>query len=252
MKIKLSKKQTKAWRFLEDPAFAAVVEVMFGGAAGAGKSWFICVWQIHRRLTYPGSRGFIGRNVYADLKITTVRTFYQVWSKYFQNCGVSCKVNINDGVISFSNGSEIILRQLRYDPSDPDYSRLGSLELTDAAIDEATGVPERAFEILSSRVRFMLPDDQAKILLTGNPSNNWVKRRFIKDDEGNPVVLPPDRKLVRALLTDNPDDKFAATYKKLLERLPWYDRRRLLDGDWDAQARTGGEAYYSFNVEEQV
>src|SRR5690606_272328 len=34
--------------------------------------------------------------------------------------------------------------------------------------------------------------------------------------------------------------------------LSHYDRRRLLDGDWDAVAREGGEAFYSFNPEIHV
>jgi hypothetical protein len=55
-------------------------------------------------------------------------------------------------VIKFANGSQILLLDLAYLPSDPLYTRLGSLELTGAFVDEAAEVDERCITILSTRV----------------------------------------------------------------------------------------------------
>jgi hypothetical protein len=50
--MKLNKKQTIALDYLEDNI---TEEVLFGGAAGPGKSLLGCYWQLKNRLKYPGS-----------------------------------------------------------------------------------------------------------------------------------------------------------------------------------------------------
>jgi len=164
-------------------------------------------------------------------------------------------VNEQNSVIRFSNGSEIVLLDLHQYPSDPDFTSLGSLEITDAFVDEATECTEKAIQILSSRIRYkldLLPVREPKMLLAGNPAHNWVKFRFVRDEEGRAVELKPHQAFVSALLSDNPDPEFRRIYGKQLEQLSHYDRRRLLDGDWDAVAREGGEAFYSFSPETHV
>lgn len=252
IRLRFSVKQARALRLLEQSQ--DVTELLYGGAAGGGKSWFGCMWQIHRRINYPGTRGAIGRDELKKLKRTTLKTFIDCWNGFwrFNADGVTVKYNDQNGAIGFSNGSEIVLLDLHQYPSDPDFTSLGSLEITDAFVDEVTEVTEKAIQILSSRIRYkleLLPIREAKMLLAGNPAHNWVKFRFIRDEEGRAVQLPPHRAYVAALLSDNPDPEFRRIYGKQLANLSHYDRRRLLEGDWDAIAREGGEAFYSFNPE---
>lgn len=253
IKIRLSAKQGKAWNLLEHSP--DVTQILYGGAAGGGKSWLGCNWQIYRRLMYPGTRGAICRDELKRLKRTTLKTLLDCWEAYWKWTGASMRYSEHAGAIIFSNGSEIVLLDLHQDPSDPDFFSLGSFEITDAFIDEATEVTEKAVQILSSRIRYKLdalPVREPKMLMAGNPAHNWVKFRFIRDEEGNTVSLPPYRAFVPALLADNPDPEFRRIYGKQLANLGHYDRRRLLEGDWDAVAREGGEAYYSFNPELHV
>lgn len=248
MHINYSLPQWRAFKALEYSS--EVNEVLYGGAAGGGKTWFGCNWQIYRRLAYPGTRGAIGRSELKRLKQTTLKTFRDVWADYWQWNGVSMTINEVSGLIKFSNGSEIILLDLKQYPSDEDFTSLGSLEITDAFVDEVTEVTEKAVSILSSRIRYKLdslPIQEPKMLLAGNPAHNWVKFRFIKDEEGNFVNLPKYRKYIPALLADNPNAEFQRVYEKTLSRLSHYDKQRLLYGDWDAVAREGGEAFYSFD-----
>ena len=42
--------------------------LLFGGAAGGGKSYLGCAWQISRRLKYANTRGLIGRCELKKLK----------------------------------------------------------------------------------------------------------------------------------------------------------------------------------------
>jgi len=251
--LNFSAKQAKTIRLLETSP--TVTQVLYGGAAGGGKSWLGCNWQIYRRLQYPGTRGAIGRDELKKLKRTTLKTFLDCWLSFWQHSGVTMRYNEQSGAITFSNGSEIVLLDLHLYPSDPDFTSLGSLEITDAFVDEATEVTEKAIQILSSRIRYRLdklPVREPKMLLAGNPAHNWVKFRFVRDEEGNAAVLKPHMAFVPALLSDNPDPEFRRIYGKQLEQLSHYDRRRLLDGDWDAVAREGGEAFYSFNPELHV
>jgi hypothetical protein len=233
--IKLSKKQSIEWHYLEDKT---TTEIFYGGAAGGGKSFFGCLWHIIRRVTYPETRGLIGRSKLSNLKESTLITFFKVCGMLGYISGVDYKYNAQDHVINWSNGSKTILKDLFLYPSDPDFNSLGSTEYTDVFIDEAPEITLKAFEILNSRIRWMLPDYNLipKILVTGNPSPGWVKERFVKSVTGVPVELKPYQKIVQALVTDNPDLDFVELYKVQLGKLTNdYDRQRLLHGDWDVE-----------------
>ena len=184
--------------------------------------------------------------------MTTLKTFDDLWSEFgrYNPAGVTMKFNAQTMTYQFSNGSEIVCLDLYQYPSDPDFASLGSLEITDAFIDEATEITEKAFQILSSRIRYRLselPVREPKILLAGNPANNWVKFRFVADTDGKPVTPKAYQAFIPALLTDNPDPEFRRVYSQQLEKLGDYDRRRLLYGDWNALPREGGEAYWAFD-----
>lgn len=231
-----SDKQFRTLGYLESDQYNEVEEVLFGGAAGGGKSFLGTMWQIARRLKHPGTRGLIGRAELKKLKLTTLRTFEQNWKLFYQGKQpVSININHQDSVIYFSNGSEIILMDLSYMPSDRDFARLGSLELTDAFLDEVSEITDKAYNILNSRIRYKLVNGVAKCLSASNPANNWLKHTFVSDDNNRPIKLPNYKRFVPALVTDNPDKNFVDAYVRKLERLPLYDRKRLLDGDWSVR-----------------
>lgn len=231
--VNLSVKQSEAWHYLYDKQ---TTEVLFGGAAGPGKTYFGCVWHINQRLAYPKSRGLIGRATIKNLEESTLVTFFQACSDMGLVAGVHYQWNQQKNIINWSNGSRTILKDLQYYPRDPNYISLGSTEYTDAFIDEATEIHLKAFDIVSSRIRYKL--DQfgliPKILITCNPGPGWVKERYVvKDNEK--VVLQPYQKFVGALLTDNPNPAFRKLYEQQLSRMTDpYDIQRLLYGDWEA------------------
>jgi len=200
-------KQNEALRVLGNSHPARVV--LFGGAAGGSKSFIGCAWQISRRFKYPGTRGLIGRSKLDTLKKTTLKTFFEVAGMLGLAPNEHYTINNQTHVITFANGSEIILKDLFAYPSDPEFHSLGGLELTDAYVDEAAQVSKRAIDILQSRIRFKLReyDLPPKMLLTCNPSKGWLYNEFYAPHKMD--NLPQ------------------------LERLPEIDRRRLLYGDWE-------------------
>lgn len=233
MDIELSEKQTIAWEFLEDKT---TNEILYGGGAGGGKSYLGCIWHIYRRTTFPGSRGLIGRAKIAILEQSTLVTLFKVANLMGYKQGVHYTYNSQKHTINWTNGSQTVLKDLFLYPSDPDFASLGSTEYTDAFIDECTEITLKAFEIVSTRIRWNLNKYGLvpKLLATGNPSEGFVKERFISKDD-SPTILQPHQKFIQSLVTENPDEEFKELYIKQLERLSSdYDKRRLLEGDWNA------------------
>jgi phage terminase large subunit len=248
-------KQDEAWTLLEeDPE---IKEVFFGGAAGPGKSWLGCLWKIYRRVNYPGTRGLIGRDQYSDLHDTTLKTFLKLWTEFgqYNPLGVAGSYNGGTKTFRFSNGSEEMFRHLTYDSGDPDFHRLGSLELTDVFVDELPEITEKAWNILITRIRYKLdalPVKKPKALGCGNPANNWAKLRYVLDEENHPVVLKSHQAFVPATLDDNLDEAFRLVYDDNLKDLPNYDQQRLRFGDWTAVDNAGNKFYWAFERSEHV
>lgn len=228
----LTKKQTKALDILEDNE---TTELLFGGGAGGGKSAFGCYWQLKRRLMYPGTRGLIGRAKLKVLKDTTLKTFIEIAELQGLTQGTHYKITSshdreNPNCIVFFNGSLIYMRDLFLYPSDPDFDDLGSLEITDAFIDECNQLVEKAKGIVKSRIRFKLDELHLmpKILMTCNPAKNWTYRQFYKPNNNN--TIPVYRKFIQSLLLDNPH--ISKHYRDSLLTLSKNSRERLLHGNW--------------------
>ena len=207
VKIKLFKKQAQAWNYLSS-SDTTVNEVLYGGGARGGKTWFGCLWMILRRIQLPGSVGLICREQSVTMKKTTLITFFEILSKL----GLTelVQYNATTMIAEFKNGSKIFFVDLQYRPSDPEYDRLGSLGITDLFIDEAQQVSEKAVSVLKGRFSVLtgfMEDGTPwrtipKALYTCNPRRNWIYNDFVKPaKEGK---LPPTRKFVKSLPTDNP------------------------------------------------
>jgi len=211
-------KQKEALRVLGNSHPARVV--LFGGAAGGSKSFIGCAWQISRRFKYPGTRGLIGRSKLDTLKKTTLKTFFEVAGMLGLAPNEHYTLNNQTNIITFSNGSEIILKDLFAYPSDAEFHALGGLELTDAYVDESAQVSKRAIDILQSRIRFKLNE---------YPSKGWLYNEFYAPFKAQ--ALPQHLAFIPSLPSDNPH--LPESYIETLRMLPEVDRRRLLDGDWE-------------------
>jgi phage terminase large subunit len=223
-----TRRQSQAWKNLTDDKTNIV---LFGGSAGGGKSWLGCLWITTLCLNHQGIRCLIGRSVLTQLKLTTLNTLFDLLGTMGFKSGQHFNFNGQSNVLSFYNGSEIIFKDLAYNPSDPNYDSLGSLEITAAFIDEAAQITSLAFSIVKSRIRYKLNEYKLipKVLMTCNPSNNWIKKDFyipfIQDRlQDNQVFIP-------SLPMDNPH--LPSSYIEMLKELPPQQRKRLLEGDWD-------------------
>lgn len=224
--LKLTSKQLDAVYHLKDKS---TTELLFGGGAGGGKSALGVLWLMEMCATYPDTRWLMGRAKLKTLKETTLNTFFDLSTKL----GVSkfWEYKAQGGVIKWSNGSEIILKDLFLYPSDPNFDDLGSLEITGAFIDEANQITAKARDIVKSRIRYKLDENNLmpKMLMTCNPAKNWVYQDFYKPDkEGK---LPKHRAFIQSLLNDNPH--ISKHYKENLLNIDEVSKQRLLYGNWE-------------------
>tara|TARA_R110002012_G_scaffold94185_3_gene228092 strand:+ start:14 stop:1153 length:1140 start_codon:yes stop_codon:yes gene_type:complete len=173
----------------------------------------------------------MGRSKLDSLKKTTLNTFFDVCKQFELQANVDYTFNGSSNIVTFSNGSEIILKDLFLYPSDKNFDSLGSLEITAAFIDEANQVTEKAKQIVSSRLRYKLDeyDLMPKLLMTCNPAKNWVYSDFYKLHKEN--RLPKHRKFIQALVDDN--KHISKHYKEQLLKLDEISKQRLLFGNWE-------------------
>jgi len=228
--IKPNPKQHQAYLKLWDPT---TYFILYGGAAGGGKSWLGCEWLMQNCYRFPGTKWFIGRNELTRLMASSYITFLKVCS-YHQIPKEDWNLNGQYHFIEFKNGSRVDLLDLKYLPSDPLFQRFGSLEYTGGLIEEAGEVHFMAFDVLKTRVgRWMNKEFglfPPKLLLTCNPTKNWLYRIFYRLWVNG--KLPPEYAFIKALYTDNPYT--AEEYGKSLKQIddPVL-RARLKDGYWE-------------------
>lgn len=224
--MKLTDKQENAVYYLKDNQ---TTEIIYGGAAGGGKSALGCLWLMEQCQTYPGTRWLMGRAKLKTLKETTLNTFFEISGKLKLSSQFDYKEQA--GLIKWRNGSEILLKDLFFYPADPEFDALGSLELTGAFVDEISQVTSKAWQAAKSRIRYKIDEYGLipKMLGTCNPSKGWVYRTFYK-----PYTLgqlPSTRAFIRSLPNDNPH--ISETYLSLLESLDENAKQRLKYGNWD-------------------
>jgi hypothetical protein len=206
--------------------------LLYGGAAGGGKSWLGCEWEMTNCYFYPESRWFIGREELKRLRESTLVTFYKVL-KHHGIPQKHWKYNGQDHYLELYNGSRIILLDLKYLPSDPLYERYGSLEFTGGWIEEGGEVDEGAKETLLSRIGRHMNQEYdliGKMLVTGNPKKNWMYRDiYLPWKRGE---LNKETALVKALVTDNDyiDEGYIENLRSLKDEVK---RQRLLFGNWE-------------------
>ena len=207
-------------------------QLVYGGAAGGGKSLLGCLWLIECCQKYPGTRWLMGRSKLKTLKETTLSTFFDVTNKL--EISDQFTYNQNKNKIIWDNGSEILLKDLFYYPSDPEFDSLGSLEITGAFIDECNQIVFKAWEIVGSRCRYKLEeyDLMPKVLGTCNPAKNWVYKLFYSPHTTD--NLPDNRRFVQSLPKDNP--YLPDSYIRALLSMNENSRKRLHDRDWETSA----------------
>ena len=227
-------KQYEALQYFRDEI---TTEIWFWGAAWGSKSrlWCFAVWSAC--FEYPWSRWVIGRKELVNLRRTTLATYYKIMDYYKIPELDRGNLNSQTNTIKFQNWSEIILLDCAAQPSDPEWTRFWSLELTGAFIDEANEVDAKWIEMLKTRIgrqntftiNWKTVKKHPKFLECFNPNKWHVYNDYYLPRKAG--TLPSYRKFVRATAWDNP--YLPKEYIQQLERADEITKQRLLYWNFD-------------------
>jgi predicted phage terminase large subunit-like protein len=192
-------------------------EILFGGAAGPGKSHLLRVIAIIWAYCIPGIQIYLFRRTYPGLigsHMEGPKSFPVLLAPFLKDN--HCSI-INQTEVRWTNGSRIFLRHCQHEKNALDYQ---SFEFHVLLIDELTEFTEKIYRMLRSRVRAIglkLPDKFKglfpRIITASNPGNighEWVKRTFVDSSDPLKIWKTPEeegglkRQFVPALITDNP------------------------------------------------
>ncbi len=209
-----------------------ILELLIGWGAWWSKTYTWSLFVLTMCLNYPWVRYWIGRSKMKTLKATTLKTLTKIMDDIGLVNGKDYKITwSNDtqtpNTIKFSNGSEILMLDLKYYPSlDPDFDDLWSLELTWGFIDEAVQITEKAYQVFSSRIWRRKNEEywlKPMLLLSCNPWKNRVYNVFYKPQKA--WTIEPHKKFIQILAKDNP---FCPK---------WYIEKLSLMPDWPMKQR---------------
>lgn len=226
-----NERQKEVCRLWLDPT---VNDIVYGGSKGSGKSYLGCSLIFGDALMFPGTRYFIARKTRADLVKHTTPSVYEVLDSW----GIprsQYKYNGQDNIWKLSNGSEVLFLDAKDEPSDPEFHRFGSMQMTRGWIEEAGEFTESAKNNLHISVgrwkndSFNLPLP-GKLLQTCNPTKNYLFRDYYKPNKEG--TLDKWKAFVQAYPEDN--KMLPNGYLENLRRtLSKNEKERLLYGNWE-------------------
>jgi hypothetical protein len=219
---------------------APETDVLYGGAAGGGKSFAMvvdCLRYAHRKK----HRALILRKSMPEL-VELIDNTRELYPSAFP--GAVYKETTKTW--TFPSGAKI---EFAFLEKDSDVFRYQGQAFTWIGFDEITHLAtEFPWTYLQSRLRTTDPEITCYLRCTANPGgigHSWVKRRYVEPVEpGTPFVVKKiSRRFIPAKLEDNPYLTRDDNYLTMLEALPEVTRRRLLQGDWDVNE---GSAFPEF------
>lgn len=226
---------------------ASETDVLYGGAAGGGKSYAMLVDPL-RYAHRAAHRGLIIRRSMPELR-ELIDKSRELYPKAFPGC----KYREVEKMWNFPSGAKI---EFGFLERDADVYRYQGQAYSWIGFDEITHLPtEFSWNYLASRLRTTDSTIVPYMRCTANPGGvgaHWVKKRYIDPAEDNQSFEGADgltRKFIPARLDDNPYLATDGRYEKMLMALPPTQRKQLLEGNWDVNE---GAAFTEFNLETHV
>jgi len=222
-------------------------DVLYGGAAGGGKSYAMLIDPL-RFAHRSAHRALILRRSMPELR-ELIDKSRELYPKAFPGC----KYKEVEKLWNFPSGAKV---EFGFLERDADVYRYQGQAYSWIGFDEITHLPtEFGWNYLASRLRTTDPEIIPYMRCTANPGGvgaTWVKKRYIDPYPPNESFVGEDnltRKFIPARLDDNPYLAKDGRYEEMLKALPATQRRQLLEGNWDVNE---GAAFTEFEIDIHV
>ncbi len=229
--VRGNKKQLEAAKAWNNPQYK---EIVYGGGKGGGKSYLGVNLIFGDAFMYPDTRYFIARKTLKDLTSFTSGTIHKV----FNDWGIDESMYRFDGknnIWHLHNKSKVFFLDAKFLPSDPQYNRFGSMEMTRGWIEEAGEFDWDCVKSLANSLGRWNNDKYnlgQKLLQTCNPAKNYLyKMYYLPTKDG---TIKKHRIFIQALVGDN--KALGEQYvKDMLERMEgdYSAIQRLVYGNWE-------------------
>ena len=217
-------------------------DVLYGGAAGGGKSFAMLIDPL-RSCHMKGHRALILRRSMPELR-ELIDKSRELYPRAFPGT----KFREVEKIWNFPSGAKI---EFGFLEKDADVYRYQGQAYSWIGFDEITHLPtEFGWNYLASRLRTTDPKIKTYLRCTANPGGvgaHWVKKRYLEPAEPNKSFKGEDgltRKFIPARLLDNPYLAQDGEYERMLLSLPPIQRKQLLEGNWEVNE---GAAFVEFN-----
>lgn len=225
--------------------------VLFGGAIRGGKTYALIALFTFLSRVFPGSRWAIVRK---DLPVIK-RNTYPTWEKIKPTNFIE-KHDKELHEVHFKNGSRLIFFPENY-AQDKELNRWKGLEVNGIGFEEINECQQKslykAFERSGTYVIKGLEVQPPSIIAaTCNPSRGWVYDLVYKPYiEGR---LNSRWKYIQSRIYDNIPllEAHPGLIDQYKNNMPRYEYEVFVEGNWDVQLKTGGEAYKSFELNVHV
>ena len=222
---------------------APETDVLYGGAAGGGKSYAMLVDPL-RFAHRAAHRALILRRSMPELR-ELIDKSRELYPKAFPGC----KFREVEKIWTFPSGAKL---EFGFLERDADVYRYQGQAYSWIGFDEITHLStEFSWNYLASRLRTTDPEITPYMRCTANPGGagaTWVKKRYVNPSEPNESFTGADgltRRFIPARLDDNPYLSKDGRYEQMLKALPDVQRKQLLEGNWDI---TEGAAFTEFDI----
>lgn len=219
-------------------------EVLYGGAAGGGKSDALVIDALGLQqgaIEWAGYRAIIFRRTFPELRelIDRTRAIYPV-------AVPGCTYSESNREWTFPSGAKV---EFGYLESEADRFRYQGRQFQYIAWDELTQwATDTGYKYLLSRLRTVNPAIKCYTRATCNPGgvgHEWVKKYWDISDTGEPTRIEREvegkvmvRRFIPARLSDNPHLANSG-YRERLMTLSESEQKALLLGRWDIVDVTG-------------